>query len=369
MVDDLPQLALTEEIRIGSVDDPDLGFTNISAVSTGNDGLLYVLERAEREVRVYDNGALVRRFGRGGSGPGEFQMPIGMGLLGDTVWVMDWGNQRISLFNRNGSYINAYSTPSIMLEPRPGINIMLRAAGLAPDGTLTGSWAIMIPEDPPTDTIRIPVVRMDTTGAVIDTIRYQRWAFPQSNRAEVGGRSLPVPAAPATDEIVTDAPGGGLFTVERPLATTAASGEFTVTRATAAGDTLYSRSFHYRPHPWSAAAIDSLIASRDGTLESMAVDIQAGREAMRKAISLPDFQPGIRSATAGSDGSLWLRSENAASADVRWLLLNPEGVPRGVITTSRSATLREADGTGAWFVEPDELDVPWLVRYRIEDAM
>src|SRR5690606_30829243 len=223
--------------------------------------------------------------------------------------------------------------------------------------------------DPPTDTIRIPIVRMDTTGAVIDTIRYQKWAFPPNNRAEVNGRSLPMPGAPSTDDIVTDAPGGGLFTVERPLATTAASGEFTVTRTTPAGDTLYSRSFRYRPHPWSAAAIDSLIASRDQLLESMAVNIQAGREAMRKAISLPDFQPGVHSAVVGSNGSLWLRSENAARADVQWLLLDAQGAPRGVITAPRTSTLREADGTGAWFVEPDEFDVPWLVRYRIEDAM
>jgi hypothetical protein len=177
-VDDLPHLALIEEVRIGSVDDPDIGFSNISDIVVGDDGLVYVFERAEREVRVYDEDVLVRRFGRSGSGPGEFEMPTAMGLLGDTLWVTDFRAQRLSLFRRDGTFIGSYNVPPIAIELQSGINVMLYVGGLADDGTLTSAWGVMIPENPPADTFLIPIVRMDTSGAVIDTVRHQSWAFP-----------------------------------------------------------------------------------------------------------------------------------------------------------------------------------------------
>lgn len=368
LVDDLPELTLTEEVRIGSVDDPDLGFSSISSVIAGEDGLVYVLERSEKEVRVYRDEQFVMRFGGAGSGPGEFESPMSMGLLGDTLWVLDLGNQRLSMFSRAGTYIGSYNTPPVMIEPRPGITVMLRAGGLRSDGTLSSTFGVMLRDEAPADTLLIPVVRMDTSGAVIDTIRYQKFAMSPRSMIDVGGRSVTMPGPPATSTIVSEAADGGLFTIERPLATTAAAGEFTVTRTAAAGDTLYSRTFRYRPHPWSDAAIDSLVASRDFVFEMMGVDIEAGRAATRKALTMPDFQPGIGIVRPDGDGSLWLRSEDAAGPTARWLLLDPAGSPRGVITVPRNNTLRETAGDVAWFVEPDDMDVPWLVRYRIGDA-
>lgn len=364
-MDDLPALEMIEDLRIGSVDDPDIGFSQIGGVAAGEDGLLYVLERVEKEVRVYDDdGTLVRRFGRGGSGPGEFEFPAALGVVGDTVWVTDIRLQRLNLFSADGSFINSYSPAPVALELAPGINISLRPGMLASDGTLVSMWSVAVPSDPPTDTVQIPTVRMDTAGAVLDTIRLEQWAFQQRRTVTIAGRARMVPAAPSTFPLHADAPGGGTFVVERPLAADSETGAFSVHRIDAAGDTVYQRSYRYRPLPWNDAAIDSVVARH---VSAMRMDADAGAAAAetRKAIAMPAFQPGVSTARAGSDGSLWIQMQDAASDRARWILLDGEGVARGALVLSRRATLRPVTADMIWVQEPDDMDVPWLVRYRI----
>jgi hypothetical protein len=95
--EELVRLVLEEDLWIGSRDDPRIGFSNIGTVALAGDGSLVVLERTDRQVRMYDpdSGDLVRAWGRGGSGPGEFQAPSWMGASGDTVWVGDMGLGRL----------------------------------------------------------------------------------------------------------------------------------------------------------------------------------------------------------------------------------------------------------------------------------
>lgn len=368
-VDDLPRFGLVEELRIGSVDDPDVGFSHVGDVRTGDDGLLYVLERAEKEIRVYDHGgSLVRRFGGGGRGPGEFEFPVRLGLLGDTVWVLDLRLQRLSLFSRDGRFINSYSPPPIPLELGPGVHVTLRAVGLASDGTLTSGWAVAVQRDPPTDTFQIPLVRMDTSGAILDTILSVPFSFPPRTTITVGGRSMALPGAPLSDPIHTRGPDGGTFLIERPVASDADAAEFTVHRIDAAGDTTYSRAYRYRPRAWDEAAIDSLVARNVRAVQGPGVDPDAVSAEARKAIVLPAFQPGLSTVRAGSDGSLWIRVEDAASDRVQWIVIDADGIARGTLALPRRATIHQVSGDVLWLVEPDDMDVPWLVRYRIGPA-
>lgn len=368
-VEDLPRLELIEELRIGSVDDPDVGFSDVSDVVIGEEGLLYVLERAEKEVRVYDEGgALVRRFGGAGSGPGEFESPTRLGLLGDTLWVSDTRQQRLSLFRRDGTFINSYSPTPSAIEPAPGIHVMLRVGGLSADGTLTSAWAVAIPVDPPTDTFHIPIVRMDTTGAILDTIRMQPWAFPERSSITVGGQQVPAPGAPSTDPLYIDAPDGGTFVIERPIAPDVDTGVFTVSRTDASGDTIYVHDYRYRPRPWNDAAVDSLISGYSAIFNAIQVDPDAAAAELRSTIVLPAFQPGVSGASAGRDGSLWVHIEDAASARTEWIVLDPDGIARGAVALPRRTSVQQVNGEMVWVEEPDDVDVPWLVRYRVAAA-
>jgi hypothetical protein len=366
-VDELPRLAVAEELRIGNMDDPDMGFTRIGAVAVDHDANVYVMEPEEREIRVYDpQGSLIRRIGRQGSGPGEFESPTAFGMIGDTLWANDIRNRRITLFTRAGELITSFTTTPIPIETIPGLSVMVTASGLAKDGTLTSSWMVAMMRDPPTDTIMIPIVRMDTTGAILDTVRHVPWAFPQRGTIMAGTREIPLPSTPSAGPLDYAGPDGSMFALERPLAGNAQEGVFTVTRIDPAGDTVYRLPYRYRPRVYDDTVVSGIIRPHAATYaERTGTDADVLEAQLRQALVLPLFQPGIAALKAGQDGSLWLRTADDGAPLAHWIVLNPDGSARGVVDLPRRATLHWIDGDVSWAAVPDDVDVPWLVRYRV----
>jgi hypothetical protein len=81
-------------------------FGRVTGVVAGADGALYVADALAREVRVFSaEGAAVRSIGRPGDGPGEFASIQSLGMLGDTLAVLDPFNGRISLFSTDGEWL------------------------------------------------------------------------------------------------------------------------------------------------------------------------------------------------------------------------------------------------------------------------
>jgi hypothetical protein len=87
--------------------------------------------------------------------------------------------------------------------------------------------------------------------------------------------------------------------------------------------------------------------------------------AFRREFVPPPYFPPIDQARIGAGGVLWLRREDDGSATRRWLLLDPDGEARGIVTLPRTSMVYWSDGPFLWAVEQDELDVPWLVKYRL----
>ena len=115
------RLAAEVELRIGSVDDPEYSLTYIGQLEVGPDGTIYTLHPQDKAIRVHSsNGELVRTIGREGAGPGEFDRPGSLGMIGDTLWVLDRGLYRISYFNLAGEVLRTQNIPIDMnasLEP------------------------------------------------------------------------------------------------------------------------------------------------------------------------------------------------------------------------------------------------------------
>lgn len=67
-------------------------------------GLLYVTDIGRNTLVVLDSsGALIRRIGRSGSGPGEFEGPRSVRVARDTIRLLDGGNGRIMVFATDGA--------------------------------------------------------------------------------------------------------------------------------------------------------------------------------------------------------------------------------------------------------------------------
>jgi len=360
-----PALAAEEVVRVGSLDDPDVGFSRIGGIAVDDQGDAYVLESQDRQIRVYSrDGSRLRTFGRDGAGPGEFRNARLIGFRRDTLAVGDANLGRITLFARTGEVLETLRVPPAWLEPTPGVMLMVEPVRFRQDGFATTVTRMVVPPEPPRDSFFVPQVAVDRSGRITDTLRFDRWGV-YDPQIRVGGLDVRIPPGPPVSPLHIDAE-HDTYVVERPIAVAGDQAAFTVTRVTDSGDTIYQQQIRYRPLPFPAAFVDTMVAQavrpylRNQQADSAAID-----RAIRRALTLPPYQPPVTRGRVGADGVLWLRLHEDGTDQDQWLLIEPEGRIRGVVMLLRNATIHWSRGEHAWAAVRDELDVPWLVRYHV----
>lgn len=99
----------------------DAAFMDVAGIAVTPQGHMYVLDARDRSVRVFDaGGRVLRRFGRQGGGPGEFQLPVAIWV--DTiVGVVDLAQQRMSHFTAEGRHLRTEPVP--MLDEVPVVRL------------------------------------------------------------------------------------------------------------------------------------------------------------------------------------------------------------------------------------------------------
>lgn len=360
-----PELVPEEELRVGSVDDPDAGFSRIGGVAVDTEGLIYVLESQDRHVRVYDDqGRLLRRIGRDGEGPGEFRSPMLIGLRHDTLAIGDLSLGRVTLFLRTGQLLETVPTPPVWLQPAPGFHVMVAPVGFTRDGFASRIVRMITPPELPRDSIAVPHVALDRTGQITDTLRFERWNLFEP-QIRIGNLDVRVPSGPPAGPLYIDGQ-EDTYLVERPVAVSADRAEFTVTRLTQTGDTIYRRNIRYRPSAFASGVVDSIVAQAVRPyLRNPHADSGAIAAAIRQASNLPRYQPPVVRGRIGADDVLWLQLHDDGNDRHRWILLGSEGQLHGLVSLPRDATIHWSSGNQALVVLRDDFDVPWLVRYRL----
>ena len=389
-VDALPYLRAEPTMRLGNADDPDVGFSFVGSVDVDRDGNVYVVEASVPEIRVFDPaGALIRSFGGRGDGPGEFQQVQRLGVFGDTVWAVSMGPDRVTLFDRRGNLLSANRAESLPI-PLPSGAGWLVPWQMRADGLFIGHFARVsfsqtdsAPVD--TDSIPFPFVRFDPSGAVQDTVGWsaapppRMWSPPSERSPEpemidVGGRPRMVPAPPPTTPWWVPLSDGYLLVDPAPEAATA-DGTFSVTRFGLSGERVFHREIPSPPVPYSEADLDSIAARAARGAPGGGVAYRPGAPAppdweavaprLRAAMRFPENRLPIDFVWAGHDESIWLRLSDGNEVMATWLLLDATGQPRGSLEMPRTTGLRWARGDTLWAVETDDLDIPWLVRFRL----
>jgi len=110
---------------VGAVEDLILGadftqpqevFYQISGVVPDPSGNIYVLERGNNRVQVFDpEGTYVRTMGRQGEGPGEFNRPAYLALAGDQL-VVRAASRRVSIWDLDGTYVRDIQLPTFLSQ-------------------------------------------------------------------------------------------------------------------------------------------------------------------------------------------------------------------------------------------------------------
>ncbi len=390
-LDTSPRLRLVEEVRIGNATDPKLGFSSIGAVTVDRDGNVYAFEVQEAAIRVFSPaGTLLRTIGRRGDGPGEFRdaaSPIG--VKGDTLWVSARGvvcGRKIMLFKRDGTLISSTQMTGLRVATQNNIGVVL-PMGMRADGKFvsgeascfTGGVADVPRTYAATDTVRIPRVLFDTKGTLLDTLGwYSHLPYPRITRDTImiEGRRHAVPT-PYPDVSLIVALMDGRIAVDRPYARTAAQATIRVTRTRLAGDTVYSRVLRYTPTRYISARLDSIamgdaknaggftVTNGVPTPANPFANMNAAAALIRSKLNYPGFQLPVSYTFLGADDGLWLHREDDGGPSHHWVLLDPQGVPRGRLDVPRPVRIVWSSGNTVWAVVPDSDDVPWLVKYRI----
>jgi hypothetical protein len=359
-----PRWSLVPELRIGgqAATEAEYEFTTVRHVAVGPTGAMYVTQGLEQEIRVYDaQGKYVRTIGRKGGGPGEFMGLGTIGFVGDTLYTTDFQQRRITLFRADGSLITtivadasqgSLRTDSVVFRPSPVV--------LLADGTALGSASYASHLVANGQITRAPVYRLTRTARVLETVA---WLPVGSGQGAVqSGSSALFFIQPVSDAPMAEfaAKAGRLYMVER--AARAGSNTFRVTAIAARGDTLWDRSFPYRPLPLGPGVADSI-------LNVAARRFSGGRggftsDQIRKAVFIPDHQVTVTRVIVATDGSLWLRREEFGDP-IAWTVIDPQGRIAATLSLPRNVRPMTVVGDNVWGVELDDVDVPTLVRWRV----
>lgn len=372
---------LERTTTIGSIDGPD-ALSPILDLTVGPDGHVYVAQQFVPHVAVFDrDGRLVRTIGRAGQGPGEFDgNPVRLGWVGDTLWVADFS--KTTLFSEGDEPIDRAEFSTLFVEEGsvfvPGV-LLINGSYLAKRSLRGREMLDFARAD------ELPLRRFTDAGEVADTLAVVP-KNPQVFRGEgfsvhplwpwEGVSWLPVASAPDGSSV----------------AFTRADGTwFDLIEVGVQGDTLLHRRIQYDPRPledehedWLRTVYSGFVAG-DYTPESSSSVLtrdnaarERDRREARDALTVPEVFPPVREIVLGSDGSIWvLRELRLPELTDRWEVYSPDGIQEGSVVISEGRggfvpwaprlTVLHANRNEVWGTTLDDLDVPYIHRYRVVD--
>ena len=163
------RIQLVEDLVIGSEDDPNAQFTQVTAVATDEDGRIYVADGRDPRVQVFTSeGEFLTTLGRGGQGPGEFLSPTTLTVSGARVFVGDMSG-KVSVWSVDELSLVAEVTPpgrlTTMIGPRPDGFVLASTMGFREtEGASPGTLATYLSVAPisPDGTVGKAFFEVDT---------------------------------------------------------------------------------------------------------------------------------------------------------------------------------------------------------------
>jgi hypothetical protein len=366
---------LVPELTIGRLDGPDeYVFGEIVALAVAPDGSIYVFDSQAKALRKYAaDGAYAASFGRAGGGPGEYRAPDGgLAVLADgRVLLRDPGNARVNVYSAEGVPLESwrirggfYSDTPLFTDRDGSVYVMIHLDPASADAEfrygLVRYAGDGLPRDtlvPPSSGYKPPVVRAqsaDGNASITYTVPFtplEVWTL--------GPRGEFVVGPPSTRYSLDLRRPGGVLRIERA----------------------------YEPVPVKPEERDE----RERIIAATMRRLDAGWRWNGPAI--PDTKPPYRRIFTGSDGRIWVQlyqeaerieldepaepREPGAIPEQRWReptafdVFEPDGRYLGLVRAPEGFQLEPqpvARGDTVWAVVRGELEVPFVVRFRIRQG-
>jgi hypothetical protein len=343
-----PPLQLREELRINNPSEAGPR-TNIVGAAVDRDSALYIMEASRNEILVFDSaGHFMRKIGERGESPGQFLSLGSIGIIGDTVWVSDPRQGRVTLFSRAGKVLRTFDNS----EELPGVGAgRYSLLGILPDGSrLVGAGsATMAPGE---EDRSIPLMRITPAGKV-DTLF--DLPIPGTFSIVSGGNTRFV-MRPFDERPAIGVRHDGMAWVEVTRAAGKSGPAFaTVTRFSVENGKEWSTKVPLTPVPISRGVTDSIVNSAPVSEDK--------RDAFRKWLNVPKRMPLVISAMLSGDGTIWLQ-ESAQSDSSRWVRLDAKGAPNGQLVLPNDALILFAAQSRMWIMRKSEM-MTTVLKFRI----
>ncbi len=312
-------------------------------------------------------GRYLRELGREGQGPGDFRSLGALGWQGDSLWVVDPEQSRVTWYHRGVDLIRVERVEPIQL-PAPFYSATLR--WVFSDGSFAMEPQLRAEALGTPDAERIPIVRVNPGDEGAEQrvmIRHRGGSqIPLGLGGMMGSARIAQIFRGDTNLFAYHPDGTSVVLVDRPFAATEGLASFRVSVIGVLGDTIRTAEISYTPIQLDPQVAEGMVETEVGALVPEVAHLASD---VRETLTPPPaFYPPVTAVGVGHDGRVWLRREFLPDRDTRaWLVLDQGLNPIGATLLPGAVEFRAADDQALWgFVEGD-LGVPYLVRYRIQE--
>jgi hypothetical protein len=360
------EYSLTEVSRVGSVEG-ETALADPWSLTVSGEEVFLVESQPPSVIPFAADGTREAVIGRPGEGPGEYRSPTRVGVQDTLIWVADPGAREIEFFSRDGRPLGSRR---VAIEPDSGGVLATAQAYLWNGRIIAGSVPTAFPgKGSGTDHENYYLV--DDSGAVLSTL-YEP-PLPETDFAWItmpgGGEAFGAHPLPERPLVRFWSDGIGMVAVERGPPARVDSARYTV-RIWNPDGTESEFEVPYAPiaaRGWKDREIAKLLRHPDAAAMPEPLRRQF-MEAIRKGWSEREWLPPVTDAVAGKGGILLVRREDTGEPTVRWDILRIDGARLGTFRADAGVTLMDETEDGVWGIAKDEMDVPYLVRYRLSES-
>lgn len=330
---------------------------------------ILVLDGGTRQVLSLNRSGEVRgTWGRRGSGPGEFEWPLKIGRLGDSIWVVDGTLRRVTYFDEGGRVLRTTTLQSpqtgSQLNPVDPSSLLRNGLFLAvPRYSLQAGFERAVPQ--------VPLLLVSSQGNTLDSLAWyptaHRWWAISDPHAGGSGARLTTPN-PLSVPPTFDASSDGAFVAWTTYDETRGRDEIAVTLLAVGSGMRHTWRIRYTPIVVDEALVERVVGEKVATLEDArtafgGVTAARLRQWARSSLTYPETLPPVTSVVVDLSGKcVWLRREVGVGDWVVWEAYDKAGTQLHRLSLSAKLKVHEAKPDTLWGVLPDSLDVPRVVR-------
>lgn len=353
----LPAQEWTRAPLVGPDGGTDYQLTRVARAVQLPDLRLVLLDDFARQVHLFgSDGQLESSWGGEGDGPGEFRMPIGLGLAGDSIWVSDHVHGRITYFGPSGDVLGTESGRAGVSE----YHLMPSVASfLLADGTAIVRPLAFVSRLRGAPDRRQPILRTLADGSY-DTLA----ALPLGDQVLWIPPGISMPFQPFAKGALYAASADGrvAVVVDRHLEGRPDAIRIKWLAIDGQGKTV---ELQRPPVALTPAHIEGAVEVAQQRLARDRNDPgwpDLG-DRLANALKKPSYHPLVTQVIVAEDGQVWCRREDTFSGTVLWERIDQSGGVTATVEANRSFFATFAREDGLIGVEEDDFGLPWVVRY------